>query len=141
MFVPRQRRAGRDPAARVHRVVRRCGHRGAAAVRRRMTGIAAITVAAVAVVLVVADATTATIARRRVARLIAAAWRTTSAPDIRVTGPFLVQLVSGVYRQVKLTVPAFTAAGMELTDLVASLRGVRAPITRLLAGDGIVVTE
>ena len=106
-----------------------------------MTATVAIAVAGVVAALTLADAVTARIVRHRVARLIAAAWRTTSPPEVRVTGPFLVQLVSGVYRKVRLTVPGFTAAGMDLTDLVASLSSVRAPISRLLAGDGVVVTE
>ena len=105
-----------------------------------MTATVVIAAAGVAAALMLADAVTARIVRRRVALLIAAAWRTPSTPELRVTGPFLVQLVRGVYRKVRLTVPAFSAAGMDLTDLVASLSRVRAPISRLLAGDGVVVT-
>ncbi len=81
------------------------------------------------------------IIRRRVARRIAVAWRTTSEPAVRIAGPFLIQLIGGVYRQVRLTVPALTAAGMDFTDISASLTRVRAPLRRLLAGDGIVIAE
>ncbi len=100
-----------------------------------------IAAAAVAAVLAGADRAAAAFARRRVSGIIAAAWRTPSAPEVHIRGPFLLQLIGGVYRQVRLAVPALAAGGMDFTDLDASLIAVRAPIRRLLAGDGIVITE
>ena len=106
-----------------------------------MLSTVVIAAAAIAAGLTGADRTAARIARRRVAQRLAAAWHTTAAPDVRVGGPFLIQLICGVYRNVRLTVPAVTAAGVDFTDISASLRRVRAPIGRLLAGSGIVITE
>jgi hypothetical protein len=103
-----------------------------------MLTASALIVAAV----VVADRASAAIARNRVARLIANAWRATSVPDLRIGGgPFLLQLLGGVYRRVRLTWPAFTAAGMDFRGLDATLTGVRAPVTRLMTGGGLVVGE
>lgn len=81
------------------------------------------------------------IARRRVAGLIGAAWRAAAAPDVRIGGPFLIQFARGRYRQVRLSVPAFTASGVEFGGLDASLTGVRAPVRGLLAGHGFVVGD
>ena len=100
-----------------------------------------IAAAAIAAGLIGADRAAAGIARRQVAQRIAAAWRTTATPGVRIVGPFLIQLIGGVYRNVRLTVPAVTAAGVDFTDISASLTRVRAPIGRLLAGGGIVITE
>lgn len=94
-----------------------------------------------AAALVGADRLTATVARRRVAGLIAAAWRTVRGPDVRIAGSFLIQLIVGSYRRVGLTVPAFTAGGMEFAGLEAELTAVRAPVRDLLAGRGLVIGE
>ncbi len=102
---------------------------------------AAIIVAIAVAALVCADRVAASITRHRVARLIGAAWHTPSAPDVRISGPFLVHLVVGVFRQVELSLPAFTAGGMDLLDLKASLTAVRAPMRRLLARDGLIIGE
>lgn len=106
-----------------------------------MLNAVVVGVAVVAAALAGADRTAAGLVRRRVARQIAVAWRTTSEPTVRIAGPFLIQFIGGIYRQVRLTVPALTAAGMDFTDVSASLTRVRAPLRRLLAGDGIVITE
>jgi uncharacterized membrane protein len=102
---------------------------------------ALIGVVLVAAALVGADRLTATVARRRAAGLIAAAWRTAQAPDVRIAGSFLIQLIAGSYRRVGLTVPAFTAGGMEFDGLEAELTAVRAPARDLLAGRGLVFGE
>jgi hypothetical protein len=100
---------------------------------------ALIAVVAVIAVLACLDRLAAAVVRRRVARLIARAWRTPAVPRLRTSrGPFLIQLISGVYGEVSLTVPEFTAAGMEMRCLDARLTGVRAPVVRLLAGEGLV---
>jgi hypothetical protein len=101
-----------------------------------------VAIALIVVAVVFADRASATIMRKRVARLIASAWRTTTAPELRIGGgPFLIQLIGGVYRRVRLTWPAFTAGGMDFRGLDATLRDVRAPVARLLAGDGLVAGE
>lgn len=88
-----------------------------------------------------ADRVGAWIARRRVAELIGAAWRAVAAPHVRISGPFLIQFVAGRYRQVRLSVPAFTAGGVRFGGLDASLSKVRAPVRGLLAGRGLVVGD
>lgn len=91
--------------------------------------------------LIGADRAAVTVARRRAARLIAGAWRTARVPDVRIGGPFLVQLLAGSYRQVRLTIPAFTVGAIEFAGLEAALTGVRATVRGLLAGRGLVAGE
>lgn len=98
-------------------------------------------VVVLAVALVGADRVVAAVARRRVAGLIAVAWRTAREPAVRIGGSFLIQLMTGSYRRVGLTVPSFTAGGMEFAGLEAELTGVRAPVRDLRAGRGLVVSE
>ena len=81
------------------------------------------------------------IARRRVAALIGTAWRAAAAPDVRIGGPFLIQFIRGRYREVRLSVTAFTAGGMEFSGLDAWLGKVRAPVRGLLAGHGLVAGD
>jgi DUF2993 family protein len=101
--------------------------------------VALITGAGVAVALAGADRLLALIAVRRVARHLTARLSATSAPVVRFAGaPFLTQLVSGVYRQVDVTLAAFRAGGMEFRGLTAQLSRVRAPLRLLLAGRGLV---
>jgi hypothetical protein len=100
-----------------------------------------VAVAVVAAALVGLDRLGARIARRRVAELIGAAWSTAAAPDVRIGGPFLPQLIAGRYRQVSLSVPGFTAGGFAFGGLHASLIRVQAPMRGLLAGRGLVVGE
>lgn len=99
--------------------------------------IAAVVVAS----LVGVDRVGARIARRRVAELIRAAWHAAAAPDVRIGGPFLIQLIRGRYQRVRLTVPGFTAGGMEFSGLDAWLAKVRAPLRGLRAGHGLVVGD
>jgi len=100
-----------------------------------------IAVALVVVALVGADRMGARIARRRVAGLIGAAWRAAAAPDVRIGGSFLIQFARGRYRQVRLSVPAFVAGGVQFGGLDASLAEVRAPVRGLLAGHGFVAGD
>lgn len=102
---------------------------------------AAIVAVVVVAVLTGTDRAAAWIARRRVAELIGVAWRAAAVPDVRIGGPFLIQFLAGRYRQVKLSVPAFTAGGVEFGWLDASLAKVRAPVRGLLAGHGLVAGE
>lgn len=95
----------------------------------------------VAAALVGADRVGAWLVQRRVAGLIATAWRAVAAPDVRIGGPFLIQFIFGRYRQVRLGVPAFTAGGVRFGGLDASLARVRAPVRSLMAGRGIVAGE
>jgi hypothetical protein len=104
-----------------------------------LTGVLIAVVLAVA--LVGADRGAARIARRRVADLIGAAWSAAAAPDIRIGGPFLIQFIAGRYRQIGLSVPAFTAGGLQFGGLHACLAKVRAPVRGLLAGHGLVAGE
>jgi hypothetical protein len=94
-----------------------------------------------AAVLVAADRGAAWIARRRVSELIGTAWRAADVPKVRIGGPFLIQFVGGRYREVRLTVAAFTAGGMEFGGLDATLARVRAPVRGLRAGRGLVAGE
>ncbi len=100
-----------------------------------------IAVVLVVAALVGADRVGARFAQRRVSDLIGAAWRAAAAPDVRIAGPFLIQFIGGRYRQVRLSVAAFTAGGVEFGGLDASLAKVRAPVRGLLAGHGLVVGE
>lgn len=100
-----------------------------------------IAIGLVAVALVGADRGAARIARRRVAGLLGAAWRTTAAPNVRIDGPFLIQFIGGRYRRVRLSLPAFTAGGFQFGGLDASLVEVRAPVRGLRGGHGLVAGE
>ncbi|HWF82819.1 MAG TPA: DUF2993 domain-containing protein [Streptosporangiaceae bacterium] len=100
-----------------------------------------ITGALVAAALAGVDRLAAWIARRRVAGLIGVALRVAAAPDVRIGGPFLVQFIGGRYRQVRLSLLAFTAGGVEFGRLDASLAKVRAPLRGLVAGHGVVVGD
>ena len=73
--------------------------------------------------------------------MIGRAWRTAAVPEVRIGGPFLVQLIGGRYRKVRLSVGAFTAGGMEFGGLDATLAKVRAPVRRLRASRGLVAGE
>ena len=102
-----------------------------------MLSVVLITGAGVAAVLVGADRLLALIAVRRVARHLADRLGAASAPEVRFAGAsFLTQLLSGVYRQVDVTVAACQAGGMEFLGLTASLSRVRAPLRLLVAGRG-----
>ena len=104
-----------------------------------MLSVALITIAALAVTLAGADRLLALIAVRRVAGHLAARLDATAAPVVRVAGvPFLTQVLSGVYRQVDVTVAACRAGGMEFLGLTASLSRVRAPLRLLVASRGTV---
>jgi len=94
-----------------------------------------------AAALVAADRGAAWIARRRVGELIAAAWRAADVPEVRISGPFLIQFIGGRYREVRLSVATFTAGGLEFGGLDATLVRVRAPVRGLLAGRGLVAGE
>lgn len=73
--------------------------------------------------------------------MIGAAWRAGAVPDVRIGGSFLIQLIGGRYREVRLRAAAFTAGGVEFGGLDASLTNVRAPLRGLLAGRGLVASE
>ncbi|HYK34146.1 MAG TPA: DUF2993 domain-containing protein [Streptosporangiaceae bacterium] len=105
--------------------------------------LSAVLVAVVlfAVALVAADRGAAWIARRRVGELIGTAWRAAAVPEVRIGGPFLIQFIGGRYREVRLSVSAFTAGGLEFGGLDATLARVRAPVRGLLAGRGFVAGE
>lgn len=47
---------------------------------------------------------------------------------MRISGPFLPQFIVGRFRQVRVWVPAFTAAGIEFDGLDATLTDVRTPV-------------
>ncbi|HUZ52921.1 MAG TPA: DUF2993 domain-containing protein [Streptosporangiaceae bacterium] len=107
-----------------------------------MLSVAVLTSAGVAVALAGVDRLLALVAVRRVARHLTTLLSATSAPVVRIAGaPFLTQLLSGVYRQVDVTVAAFRAGGMEFRGLTARLSRVRAPLRLLLAGRGLVAGE
>jgi LmeA-like phospholipid-binding len=104
--------------------------------------VALISVAAVAVTLAGADRLLALIAVRRVSRHLATRLHATSAPVVRIAGvPFVTQVLSGVYRQVDVTVAACRARGLEFLGLTASLSRVRAPLRLMAASSGLVAGE
>jgi hypothetical protein len=104
--------------------------------------VALITSAGVAIALAGADRLLALIAVRRVARHLAARFSASAAPVVRIAGaPFLTQLLSGVYRQVDITLAAFRLGGMEFRGFTAHLSRVRAPLRPLLAGRGLVAGQ
>jgi hypothetical protein len=104
--------------------------------------VALLAIAGVAVALAGADRLLALIAVRRVARHLTARLGATSAPAVRIAGaPFLTQVLSGVYRQVEVTLAAFRAGGTEFRGLTAYLSLVRAPLRDLLAGRGPVAGD
>ncbi len=56
-------------------------------------------------------------------------------PSVHVGGfPFLTQAVAGRYDDIEVTAPRVTRSGLVLTDLSASLRGVRVPLSAALGG-------
>lgn len=106
-----------------------------------MLSVVLIAVVLVAAALTGVDRGAARIARRRVAALIGAAWRAVATPEVRISGPFLIQFIGGRFREVRLSVAAFTAGGVEFGGLDATLARVRAPVRGLLAGRGLVAGE
>jgi hypothetical protein len=96
----------------------------------------------VAVALTGADRLLAMIAVRRVSRHLSTRLHATSAPAVRIAGAsFLTQALSGVYRQVDVTVTACRAGGLEFLGLTASLSRVRAPLRLLVASRGVVASR
>ncbi len=97
-------------------------------------------VVAVGGAVVAADRLLASAVVRRVRGRIGAVSHAESPPVVRIGGtPFLTQLIAGRYRDVEVSLAAFTAGGMDFTRLEARLSQVRAPLPRLLAGDGVTV--
>ncbi|HEX9031071.1 MAG TPA: DUF2993 domain-containing protein [Streptosporangiaceae bacterium] len=90
-----------------------------------------------------ADRLLAVVAARHMARHVARRIAVTASAGIplrvRIAGvSFLAQLVAGRFAEVRVTVPAFVAGGLDLLGLDARLTQVRAPLRRLLSGSALV---
>lgn len=106
-----------------------------------MAGAVLVLIAAVAGVAAAADRLLALAVGHVAGRRVAAVAGAPSRPLVRIVGgPFLTQMLAGRYRQVLVTLAAFTAAGVEFSCLTATLTGVRAPIRRLRSGAGAVAS-
>jgi len=104
-----------------------------------LAAAAVIVVIVVVVIVVVADRLLARAAEGQVARRIAAASRAAAAPAVRIGGAsFLTQLAAGRYREVDVTLGAFSIGGVEFAGLAARLSEVQAPLGRLRAGGGVL---
>jgi DUF2993 family protein len=98
--------------------------------------------AAFAVLTALGDRVLLAVAVGRVARRIQLASGSSTAPDVRIGGiAFLPQLIAGLYRDVQVTVGAWTAGGLDSSGLTARLGQVRAPLRLLLAGGGVTVGQ
>lgn len=101
-----------------------------------------IVLAAVAASVATLDRLLAVVTVRRAARRIGASGNARSVPVVRIAGtPFLTQLISGRYRDVTVTLTAFTVGGADFSGLTARLTQVRAPLRALLAGGGLVAGQ
>lgn len=90
-------------------------------------------VAVLLVLLVVADRVAVVVADRALASQLDSQLGTT--PSVHVRGfPFLTQALAGRYADVEVTAPQVTRSGLTLTDLTASLRGVRVPLSAVVGG-------
>ena len=55
--------------------------------------------------------------------------------------PFVTQLLGGRYREVQVTLSAFTVGGLDFASLTATLSAVRAPLGTLLSGGGFIAGQ
>lgn len=97
-----------------------------------LSGLVAAIVAA-ALAAVPADRLLAAAARRRVAARVQVICGAASAPVIRLSGPFLPQLLAGRYREVQVRIGTCAVGGIGLAGLTAHLTEVRAPLRGLIA--------
>jgi DUF2993 family protein len=96
---------------------------------------------AVAVLLVAADRMLRRFTERRVADRIAGSYGLTGQLSVVLPGfPFLTQVVAGHYHEVHVVLTSVTRAGVQFQQLYARLRGVRAPLSRLIGGAPATVT-
>lgn len=97
--------------------------------------------AAVIVVVAAADRLLAAVAVRQVGRRIKLASHASAVPKVRfVRGPFLPQLLAGVYRDIDVTIGAFSAGGIDFSGMTARLSEVRVPLRRVLTG-GVLASQ
>jgi len=102
-----------------------------------VTAVVVVVVAAIA-----ADRLAAAAVMRRIAGRIGAASGAADPPEVRIAGAvFLTQLLAGCYREVRVTLAAFTAGGIEFDRLTARLTQVRMPLGRPGAESGVVAGQ
>jgi hypothetical protein len=98
--------------------------------------------AVVIVIFAAADRLLAARAVRRIAHRIQLASHASATPTVRIWGiPFLPRLLAGRYGDVEVTLGACTVGGVDFSEVTARLSQVRAPLRRLLAGDGVTAAE
>lgn len=106
-----------------------------------LPAVLVVAVVAVAAALVAADRVARAVVLRRVASRVGAASGAAQPPQVRIAGPvFLTQLLAGRYREVQVTIAAFSAGGVDFSGLTARLAQVRAPLGLLLS-DGLVAGQ
>jgi hypothetical protein len=66
----------------------------------------------------------------------------TADPSVHISGfPFLTQVISGDYGQVRISAHDLSSAGIELADLTVVGTGVHAPLSAMTGGGGTLVAD
>jgi hypothetical protein len=75
-------------------------------------------------------------AETEVARQVAAQYRLTERPEVRIDGfPFLTQALGGEYERITVDIGDYTQQGVTVRELEIVLNGLNAPLSDLLKGD------
>ncbi|MBL1074091.1 DUF2993 domain-containing protein [Nocardia sp. 2] len=95
-----------------------------------------ISIVVLAIAFVVGDRVAVSMAQDEIGRRIAAGYNLAQDPAVDIRGfPFLTQAIDGTYRDVTITVGAWTDRTISVRDLEVDLTDVSAPLSDVLGGN------
>ncbi|WP_018653701.1 DUF2993 domain-containing protein [Actinomadura flavalba] len=90
----------------------------------------------VAVGLVAADRIGVRVAENQIGRQVAQQYDLAAQPDVTIHGiPFLTQALGGEYERIDVSIGDWTGQGVTVGDVKIDMRGVRAPLSEVAAGN------